>query len=203
MSDRPPVAGTPDGIDASAPDARDRDSTSADDAIAEWATATGAREDAPPSAPPRSVDEGAVVELVEVTGDTVRAICRLGVAADQRAFVAPNAISFAEALFEPRAWYRAIHADGVAVGFVMLYDDPATPVYYLWRFMIDARQQRKGYGAAALALLLERVRSRPGATELKVSWVPGPGSPDAFYLRLGFEPTGEIDHGEVVARLPL
>jgi diamine N-acetyltransferase len=173
------------------------------EALGGWAAATGPREDAPPPAQPRSVAEGAAVELVEVTSETVRAVCRLTVAADQAGFVAPNAISFAEALFEPKAWYRAIHADGVPVGFLMLHDDPDEPAYHLWRFMIDARFQGKGYGARAVELLVEHVRSRPGATELTLSWVPGPGSPEGFYRRFGFEPTGKIDDGEVVARLEL
>ncbi len=175
-----------------------------DEALASWAAVTGAREDTPPpSSPPRTAPEGGLVELVEVTGDTVRAICRLAVGPGQRAFVAPNAVSFAEALYEPKAWCRAIHADGVPVGFLMLYDDPVEPTYYLWRFMIDARCQGRGYGARAMKLLVEHVRSRPGARELKTSWVPGPGSPEPFYLRLGFVPTGEVDGVEIVARLPL
>lgn len=174
----------------------------ADDALAAWAAVTGAREDEEQLVS-RSVDEGAVVALVEVTGDTVRAICRLAVAPEQSRFVAPNAVSFAQALFEPKAWYRAIVADDAPVGFLMLYDDPDEPAYFLWRFMVDARFQGRGYGARAIRLLAEHVRSRPGATELRTSWVPGPGSPEGFYLRLGFEPTGEIDEGEVVARLTL
>jgi diamine N-acetyltransferase len=167
-----------------------------------WAAATGARED-PPAPAMRSVSEGAVVALAEVTGETVRSICRLVVSPGQVSFVAPNAVSFAQALFEPRAWYRAITADGVPVGFLMLYDDPETPAYFLWRFMVDARYQGRGYGARAIALLAEHVRSRPGASELRTSWVPGPGGPERFYGRLGFELTGETDGEEVLARLAL
>jgi diamine N-acetyltransferase len=175
----------------------------ADGALATWAELTGGREDAESPATLRSVADGAVVTLEQITGGTVRALCRLAVSPDQSGFVAPNAVSFAEALFEPHAWYRAIAADGVPVGFVMLYDDPAEPVYYLWRFMIDARHQGKGFGARAMELLLAHVRGRPQATELKVSWMPGEGGPEGFYRRLGFEPTGEIDDDEVVARLAL
>lgn len=173
------------------------------DALASWAALTGPHEDADRPAELQSVADGAEVALVEVTGETVRAICRLEVGPNQFRFVAPNAVSFAEALFEPHAWYRAIAADGVPVGFVMLYDNPDEPVYYLWRFMIDGRYQGRGYGARAIELLVAHVRARPGATELKTSWVPGEGSPEGFYRRLGFEPTGEIDEGEVVARLAL
>jgi diamine N-acetyltransferase len=152
---------------------------------------------------PRSVADGAVVELREVTGETVRAVCLLQVAPEQRGAVAPNAVSFAEAMFEPKAWFRAIVADEVPVGFVMLSVETTPPEYYLWRFMIDARYQGLGYGRVALGLVVDHVRTLPGGTELLVSWVPGPEGPEGFYLGLGFQPTGEVDGGEVVGRLRL
>lgn len=133
----------------------------------------------------------------------MRSICRLLVAPSQRGFVAPNAVSFAEALFEPKAWYRAVYADDVPVGFVMLSLDPDAPEYYLWRFMIAEGYQGRGYGRAALALVAEHVRSLPGGTALVTSWVPGEDGPEGFYRSLGFEPTGEVDDGEVVGRLAL
>ncbi len=171
--------------------------------IAAWADGRRSAGEAVPVTSPRSVADGARVELREVTGDTVRAVCLLQVAPDQRRFVAPNAVSFAEAMFQPRAWFRAVVADDVPVGFVMLSVDAEEPEYYLWRFMIDATYQGRGYGRAAIAALVEHVRTLPDATELVVSWVPVPGGPEPFYLGLGFEPTGEINEGEVVARLRL
>ena len=138
-----------------------------------------------------------------MTGETVRAVCLLHVAPDQRGFVAPNAVSFAEALYEPKAWFRAVVADDVPVGFVMLSIDADKPEVYLWRFMIDQRYQGRGYGRAAIAQVIEHARTVPGATELLVSWVPADGGPEAFYRGLGFEPTGELDGDEVVARLVL
>ncbi len=182
-----------------------------DDAVADWAALRDAAGEEPSLEPTgaRSARDGAVVELREVTGDDVRAICRLQVAPSQRGFVAPNAVSFAEALFEPKAWYRGIYADGRPVGFVMLSDDPdgadngGVAQYYLWRLMIGDGFQGLGYGRRAVELLVEHVRARPGATELLVSWVPGDGSPEGFYLGLGFEPTGELDDDEVVGRLRL
>jgi len=154
-------------------------------------------------ATPRSVAEGAIVELREVTSETVRAICRLEVAPEQTAFVAPNAVSFAEAYFEPKAWFRAINADDEPVGFAMLSLDPEKPEYYLWRLMIAAGAQGRGYGRAAVRLLVDHVRTLPRATELLVSWVPADGGPEPFYRGLGFIPTGEIHEGEAVARLAL
>lgn len=117
------------------------DGTPVADGLAAWAAAREAAGEggASPAPTRRSVRDGAAVELREVTRETVRTICRLQVAASQRGFVAPNAVSFAEALFEPRAWYRAIYADGVPVGFVMVSLEPEGekgPEYFLWRLMI-------------------------------------------------------------------
>lgn len=141
--------------------------------------------------------------LREITAQTVRTICDLSVREDQSGFVAPNAVSIAEAHFAPHAWFRAIYADDTPVGFLMLHDEPATATYYLWRFMIDHRFQHLGFGRRALELLLDHVRGRPGATALALSYVPGDGNPAPFYERLGFAHTGEEDDGELVMRAEL
>ena len=143
------------------------------------------------------------VELRELNRENYRKVLDLKVAPDQERFVAPNAVSLAQALFEPHAWYRGIFVGDEGVGFVMLSDKPDEPEYFLWRLMIAAEHQGKGHGRRAVELLIEHVRTRPGATELLVSYVPGDGSPQGFYEGLGFEPTGEVEHGEVVMRLPL
>jgi diamine N-acetyltransferase len=144
------------------------------------------------------------VNLREVTRETARQIMRLQVTPEQEKFVAPNAISIAQAYFDrEHAWFRAIYAGETPVGFLMLYDDPQKAEYFLWRFMIDARFQGLGYGWRAMELLVEHVRSRPGAKTLGVSCVPEAGGPCPFYERLGFRYTGEEDEGELVMRLDL
>lgn len=146
----------------------------------------------------------AEVSLREVRADTVRAVLHLKVSPEQERFVAPNANSIAEAHFNPEhAWFNAIYADDTPVGFVMLYDDPDTPTYFLWRFMIDARYQGRGYGTRALRLVVEHVKDRPDAAVLGVSYVPGEGSPETFFKKFGFEETGEMDEDEVIAQLLL
>ena len=152
----------------------------------------------------------AEVTLREINADTVRAICKLSdtLTPPKRYMVAPNAVSIAQAYFEPKAWIRAIYADETPVGFVMLYDDPGDPPdrkpdYFLWRFMIAGPHQGKGYGRRAIELLVEYVKTRPGAKELEVSCGQGPGSPEAFYRRLGFKHTGKMFDGEVGLSLAL
>ena len=145
----------------------------------------------------------AEVSLREITKDTARAIMKLEVASDQTGFVAPNAVSIAQAHFEPKAWFRAIYADEDPVGFIMLFDDGDKPEYFLWRLMVAAEHQGEGYGRRAVDLLVDYVRTRPNATELLTSYVPGDRGPMTFYQKLGFVETGEIDDGEVLTRLAL
>lgn len=142
-----------------------------------------------------------IVTLREITGETVRTICRLEVSESQKGFVAPNAVSIAEAYFEPKAWFRSIYADETPVGFVMLYDDPEGAEYFLWRFMVAAPYQGLSYGRRGLELVIDYVRSRPDARALFTSYVPGEGSPLGFYLKQGFVETG-VQHGtEIEVRL--
>lgn len=149
------------------------------------------------------VDQNSPVNLREITEDTVRTICNLKVSTNQEQFVAPNAVSIAQAYFADSAWFRAIYADDTPVGFAMIDDQPEKPEYFLWRFMVDARFQRMGFGRKAMELLIAHVRTRPGATEFLTSVVQADGGPQPFYEKMGFVLTGEIDDGEAVMRLAL
>ena len=147
----------------------------------------------------------AVVRLVEITAETVRAVCKLSdtLSEQQQRMVADNAVSIAQAHFSDKAWFRAIYAGQEPVGFIMLHDDAEAEEYFLWRLMVAGPHQGKGYGRRAIALLSEYVRTRPGAVELLASYVPIEGGPEGFYRKLGFAPTGQVMEGEVVVRLPL
>lgn len=57
------------------------------------------------------------ITLREITADTVRTVTKLAVREDQTRFVVSNAVSLAQALFTPEAWYRAIYAGDELVGF--------------------------------------------------------------------------------------
>ncbi len=149
------------------------------------------------------------VTLRAITEDTVVAIIKLSVAEHQKDFVAPNAVSLAQALFSNAAWYRAIYLGEEPVGFVMLYDEslltpkPESPGVGVWRFMVDERHQGRGVGREALRQVIAHVRAKGVTTSLELSYVPGPGCPEPFYRSMGFEPTGRMEDDEVVLELPL
>ncbi len=145
------------------------------------------------------------VSLQPITADTVRGICQLSdtLMEPRKGFVAPNAISLAQAHFNQYAWFRAVYAGKAPVGFVLIVDNTEKPEYYLWRFMIAEPYQGRGYGRQAIQRLVEYVKTRPGACELIVSCGEGEGSPKEFYLKQGFVPTGEVVDEEMVLRLGL
>ena len=143
------------------------------------------------------------VSLREITRETVRTVCNLHVSETQKQFVAPNAVSIAEAHFTKEAWFRAIYAGEVPVGFVMLWEHPVKGRYHLWRFMIDENSQGRGYGRKALNLIIQRVRQNPKAKELRLTYCKGDGSPQQFYEKMGFADTGETVDGEYEMKLAL
>lgn len=130
----------------------------------------------------------------------------------ERGDVAPNVLSLAQAYIE--RWWRplAILADDTLIGFLLYGRWPAVPIapYYGWReagihhvlrFMIDHRYQRQGYGRAAMEQLILQVRRQRNARAIELNYDPANTAAAALYARLGFQPTGEIDEGELRARL--
>ncbi len=151
----------------------------------------------------------ASVSLQRINSDTLHEILALSVSEDQKAFVASNERSIAEAHFDEGAWFRAIYADETPVGFALLHDEslceqPRQQGYcFLWRLMIDQRFQRMGFGRRGVRLVIAHVKSRPDVKSLHTSWRRGEGSAQGFYEKLGFRETGEDEDGEVHAVLDL
>jgi diamine N-acetyltransferase len=155
-----------------------------------------------------SVTAGSAVSLRSIDDANRIAVASLAVSGPQQRFVAPNALSLMQQAFAAgETWLRAVYADEVPVGLVLI-DFPTaderglalTGRPYLWRFMIDDAYQGLGFGRKALLLAIEAMRAR-GADVMYLSYVPGRGSPGPFYERLGFCETGVALDGEVVLSL--
>jgi diamine N-acetyltransferase len=150
-----------------------------------------------------------MVSLRPIDDSNRDAVLALRVSLAQGRFVSGVAESLAEAAAEPdgRAISWALYADETPVGFVMVSDEVGGPGYiaqYLWKLLVDERHQRRGYGTAALDLVVEYFRARPGVEVMWTSAGQGEGSPIPFYERYGFEQTGEIVFDdEVLLRLRL
>ena len=146
------------------------------------------------------------VELVEIGPDNYREVMNLRTHWTQKAFVAPVGRTIAAASYPEIVdgrpvvpWLRAIKADDELVGVVLLaLADDERGRTYLWRLLVDRLHQGRGIGRMVLDEVV-RICRRRGDAALMTSWVPGRGSPDGFYLRYGFTPTGEMNDDEMEA----
>jgi diamine N-acetyltransferase len=84
--------------------------------------------------------------------------------------------------------------------------DPQSPLWFfrcgIWRLNVSAQAQRQGVGRFAVESVFEEARSR-GFDRASVMWLQGAAGPENFYLRLGFLPTGERFHDQVVGAIDL
>lgn len=158
------------------------------------------------------------LRLVKVNTQNFWALMDLRVSKEQENFVASNAVSLAQA-YDTAADGRFVQCFGICdgeipVGFAMIGHDSEEyeempevyrHSYCLWRFMIDQRYQKHGYGRDALKLLLDYVRSFPDGEEAlwSTSWEPENKVAAKLYHDFGFAENGEKDGDEIVGVLKL
>ena len=128
-------------------------------------------------------------------------VLSLSVSEEQKRFIATNARSLEQAAETPFAEAFVIRADGAAVGFALLvfedeYEDDLDR-YWLWRFMIDERYQRRGYGRAALCEIIRLFESR-GAKNVRLSTKPDNTRALSLYRSAGFLENGQKNGEETV-----
>ena len=142
-----------------------------------------------------------MVTLREINRDNFRACIDLNITAEQAGFVATNVVSIAQAYVEPSFVPRAIYDGDTIVGFLMYGRDPKTGADWIIRLMVGAEYQGNGYGRAAIEQALDLLKRQSDCKEILISYMPENAVAERLYASLGFRPTGEIDDGEVVARL--
>ena len=73
--------------------------------------------------------------------------------------------------------------------------------YCIWRFMIDKKYQRKGYGSQAIKLAIDFIMTWPNgkAKYCYLSYEPKNELAKKMYQKLGFVENGQEDDGEIVA----
>lgn len=100
--------------------------------------------------------------------------------------------------------FAIFDAEGV-VGYVMVIYDDDIPEYDIWHMMIDVAQQGKGYGKAALGLVLDYIRQKPFGNSGRVALTCNKDNANALalYTQMGFEWTGTEDEDEVELALTM
>jgi len=153
----------------------------------------------PTPAPPFSVRP--------VDAANLEAVMKLQVAAGQRRMVSNVDRSLAQVAYEPAGRAVAMFSGDEAVGMMLLYDarldkDKPAEQLYVWRILIDAQHQGRGYGRQTMLWVVEEAR-RMGLKTVGLSHVEVEGNAGPFYRKLGFRYTGEVDDGELKMVLDL
>ena len=144
-----------------------------------------------------------MLSLVEIDRHNYLSILDLSVSEEQRSFVASNTYSLAQAFVQPECVPLALYVENKPVGFAMYCIDESDREYWIYRLMIDQRHQGRGYGRAAMLLLIDRIRSEmdDDRHRIFISFEPENEAAKALYESLGFVPDGLVEYGEIVYRL--
>ena len=141
--------------------------------------------------------------LEDIGADNWQACTALEVEQSQQRFVAPVAYYLTLCAYGESPWHPlAVRVGEEVVGFVMWGIDPEDESFWIGGLIIDRRHQRRGYGRAVVAQLLERAAS-DGHRGAALSYDPENTLAQSLYASMGFVETGELVDNEAVARRQL
>jgi diamine N-acetyltransferase len=150
-------------------------------------------------------------EARPVTRDTLWALIGLSVRDDQRDLVSSNMKTFAEAPYEPGAVVWGLWDGMVPVGLMAMVNPDGVRQHgpflqpgaaYLWRLMIAADRQGKGYGGQALRHAIAAAKGW-GAGHLVTGVNDAPHGNRRFYERYGFVSSGKVEEDDLLLVLDL
>ncbi|MEV7328605.1 GNAT family N-acetyltransferase [Micromonospora sp. NPDC093244] len=143
---------------------------------------------------------GRQVTLRPVDDANWRAVADVAPRDEQRRFVAALGARYLLLSMRSEVWTSlAVYADGTVVGHVMWgVDDDGS--HWIGGMLIDAAEQHRGVGRAAVQTLAPWLAARPGNPPVRLSYHPDNTQAAALYTSLGFRPTGDWDDEELIAQ---
>ncbi|WP_294521082.1 GNAT family N-acetyltransferase [uncultured Pseudoflavonifractor sp.] len=140
-----------------------------------------------------------MIHFEEITEENFDAVIHMKHPEGEK-FVASNSVSLAQAWLyrnDGDVFPFAIYEDDIPVGFLLLEEDREAGNLILWRIMISVEYEGRGYGTQAVRLVIEQARASGKyhalnldcAEENRIAW--------NIYEKLGFHPTGVMNHGSV------
>jgi diamine N-acetyltransferase len=151
------------------------------------------------------------LEARPVTRETLWPLISLSVRDDQRDLVSSNMKTLAEAPYEPGSVVWGLWYGDTPVGLMAMVDPAGVRLHgprlmpgaaYLWRLMIAADRQGRGYGGQALNLAVATARGWD-ASHLVTGVNDVPHGNRGFYERHGFRDTGVVEADDLLLILDL
>ena len=146
-----------------------------------------------------------MVQFRKITEDNFDAVIKMKRPEGEN-FVASNAVSLAQAWLyrnDGDVFPFAIYDDDTIVGFMLLEEDMEQARLDLWRIMLSPEQEGKGYGTAAVKLMIQYAKDSGRYRSVYLLCAPENHIARHIYDKLGFQPTGEICYGDIQMKLDL
>ena len=118
-------------------------------------------------------------------------------------FVASNALSIVQSVYENGWVIKAIEHEGELIGFTMFGRNEEEEFYELCRIMIDYHYQNKGYGTKAIKMILDEMKSRFGCKEVYLSTDPENIVGKHVYEKVGFRSENKMIDDEELFKIVL
>ena len=137
-----------------------------------------------------------MLRITEVTENNWTDVVSLSVKEGQKDFVAPSIGILARGYVYRGCGGRvyAVENDGVIVGATLVREFTDEPFGYdLQQFMIDGRYQGRGYGSAALRLILEELKKEACYDHVELCVKKDDAAAIHVYEKLGFSDSGYVD----------
>lgn len=147
----------------------------------------------------------ALITFREINEDNFDAILEMKRPENEH-FVCSNAKSLAQCwLYRENGdvFPYAIYADETPVGFLLLEEDMDEEELILWRIMFPPEQEGKGYGTASVRLVIDQAKASGKYARLTLTCSPDNHIARHVYEKVGFLPTGNIQHDSVEMYIPL
>ena len=137
-----------------------------------------------------------MIKLTEVTEENWMAVASLTVKEKQKGYLAPaiGIIARGYVYRNCNAKVMVIEQDNTVIGVALVREFTDEPLGYdLQQFMIDGRYQGKGYGSAALALILDALRAEGHYDHVEVCVKKEDAEAIHLYEKHGFVDSGYVD----------
>ena len=147
-----------------------------------------------------------MITLKAITEENFIDAFNLKLAPGQERFVSHPVRSLAQAyVYREQCHPFGIYEGDTMVGYVMVIYDYDIPEYDIWHMMIDESYQRRGYGSAALDLVLDYIKTKPFGSSNRVTLTCNRDNIQALklYKSKGFTETGAEDEDEIELSLTL
>lgn len=142
------------------------------------------------------------IYLKPVAAENWKACIALELAPDQLGFVPSNLYSIAESQFYAGTLSRAIYnSDDQLIGYTLWGRDIFTTQWKVFRIMIDQSHQHKGYGKAAMQMIIEQIGEEPDGDSVLICYQNKNKAARELYKKLGFIEQEVDSEGKVTALL--